>query len=214
MKTRAMIAASVAQSDSFLSMSIEAQWLYMMLLFEADVVGRILAIRRITRGFGVDESCLDELLAAGFLMQADGEWYDRHTWKNNKFAAKIATRAQDDEAIASGTLTFEGEPYKSSYAKVTPSCNTETPKRILSASGSDVMQRIPPASASVPTSASASAELTALPSSPSLTGADSAGEEMRPCMCKKCGDTNARWYVVNGVTRIVCDACGEYDYRP
>lgn len=208
-----MIAASVAQSDSFLSMSVEAQWLYLMLLFECDVVGRILAVRRITRGFGVDESCLDELLESGYLMQVDGMFYDRHTWLNNKFASKIATRAQDDEAIANGTLTFEGEPFKSSYARVTPSCDTATTNRIQATTGSDVIQRNAPAPAPAPASATAPAPEKAIsPSRPADNTAGTESAEQGRCMCRECGSTEAHWHRSEDGLHIVCPECGERIY--
>lgn len=202
MKARAMISASVAQSDAFLSMSIESQWLYLMLLFETDVVGRILGIQRIIRGYGLDTSCLDELIDSGFLLKVDGHWYDRHTWRNNKFSAKIATRAQNDDAIASGILKFESESFKSSYVRVTPGCDTETPKSNESTTERHVMQYNAPA----PTPAPAPA----LSPSTSNSTPPNGAEESRPCMCKKCGNTHASFTIKDGATTITCPDCGAY----
>ena len=108
MKTRSMVCADVAQSDSFLGMSLEAQLLYFLILFHADVAGRIYGASRVCRGYGFDNDSLQELYDNGYLLDVDGLTVDAHCWRNNKLDGRLKSRMDSWEAFASGRISFEG----------------------------------------------------------------------------------------------------------
>ena len=210
MKTRAMAAASVVQSDLFMSMSIEAQWLYLMLMFHVDVVGRILGLRRIARGYGIDDDFITELESNGFLIRANGEWFDRHTWRNNKFSQAVANRAQADEAIDSGLLGFEGEPFRSSYAKASKS-HTAAQNSYETLQDAFCCDVIEPNDNATQPSSNATKPVTEPAIPMSSTSKATGMDESRPCQCRKCGG-QATFAITDDGTWIDCPKCGTYQY--
>ena len=204
MKSRAMLAASVANSDRFLGLSLESQMLYVWLLFEADITGRILGIHRIIRGLEFDEACLDELRGAGFLILVDGEWFDRYAWVNNKFATRVAQRATEDEAIASGLLAFEGAEFRSPYARAAPECDEAAPECDEAASEQGVMQCNAPAPANAP------APSFSIPRFPKDAKEGKEGTDTHPCQCPRCKSTGATFTLDGEGSTIFCPTCGEF----
>lgn len=205
MKSRAMFASKVAMSDAYLGMTLESQLAYVLLRFEADVVGRILGARRILRGYGFADDVLDELAESGFLIQVGGEWFDRHTWRHDKFSTRVSQRAENDEAISSGLLAFEGAPFKSSYRA--------TPERrqgdAIATTERRAMQCNTPAPAPAPAPVPAPAP------APSFSGKADEGiedEAVHPCTCRQCGSTSATYALTDSGTIITCPTCGQYQY--
>lgn len=117
MKARAQVAAEVVESDDFMGLTLESQLCYYRLLLHEDLAGKVLGIRRVLRGYGADvDGTLEELLDAGLLVCVDGAYFDRFTWVNNTYNARIAERLVSYEELASSALDFEGEEFRSPYA--------------------------------------------------------------------------------------------------
>ena len=115
-RSRFMLSSSVVLSDTFLTMSPEAQALNTVLNAEADVTGRILGIQRIVRGSGLGADALAELYANGYLLKVgNGDTYIVHAWVHNKFDKRMWERMADCEPYTSGGLVFVGDEGRSAY---------------------------------------------------------------------------------------------------
>lgn len=115
-RSRFMLSSSVVLSDTFLTMSPEAQALNTVLNAEADVTGRILGIQRIVRGSGLGADALAELYANGYLLKVgNGDTYIVHAWVHNKFDKRMWERMADCEPYTSGELVFVGDEGRSAY---------------------------------------------------------------------------------------------------
>ena len=68
---RRMIARSLVESDAFLDISLEAQYLYVHLVVNADDRGLLERGRAVCRMVGVDTSRIQELENAGFILLFD-----------------------------------------------------------------------------------------------------------------------------------------------
>ena len=87
---RRMIHRAVICSDEFIEMSYEAQALFYQLQIEADAYGLLSSVKKITRTIGVEDSVLQELINAGFVIPfgngviALTHWNVANTRKNDR----------------------------------------------------------------------------------------------------------------------------------
>ena len=95
MAARRMFSREILESDAFLSLSFEAQCLYVQMSLSADDSGFSASPRRICRIGGIDESCIDELVNAGFIFRFDSgvvvilDWYRCNSIKPDRFKPTI-----------------------------------------------------------------------------------------------------------------------------
>lgn len=224
MKSRSMVCADVAQSDEFLGMSLESQLLYFLILFSADVCGRIYGPARITRGFGFDADSLQELYDNGFLLSVDGLAVDAHCWRNNKLDGRLKARMDTWDAFTEGRIGFDGEPFKSSYRLIdgvtteqrrngdvttTPNINATQPQDQLNTKSNlkpTEHHSQPQVQKQCAVASNASDE---------KTGKEGTEDKGAPCMCRRCNDPNAlaRYYTEGGRTFITCKICGTYEFE-
>lgn len=219
MKARSMVCADVAMSDGFLSMTLEAQLLYFLLLFDADVCGRIYGADRICRGYGFDTDALEELYANGYLLRVDGLTVDRHCWRNNTLDGRLKGRMDSFEAFASGRIGFEGEPFKSSY-RLNDNDVTATEERRNSDVGTtpNATQRQhqpqpQPNDNSNPTESQQQPQPQRQRAGEGGAPAQEEGKEgtnMHPCQCPRCKSTEATFTLDAEGSTIRCPVCGEF----
>lgn len=115
-KSRTCFASSVCCGDEFCELPESARLLYYQLGFEADTIGEIHGASRIAKGYGFNDADLQSLIDAGFIVEADGRRFIRHTFVNNSLPnegmKQAAANAFEDVAEM---LEFEGHPFKSAY---------------------------------------------------------------------------------------------------
>lgn len=107
MADRRMIHKAVICSDAFVDMSYEAQALFFQLQIEADAYGLLSSVKKILRSVRVQESALEELEQAGFIISfgngviALRHWNVANTRKNDRtekclFPREKALLAEDE----------------------------------------------------------------------------------------------------------------------
>ena len=218
MKARSMVCAEVAQNDKFLSMSIEAQLLYFLLLFDSDVLGRIYGARRITRGYGFDAGALQELYDNGYLLDVDGLTVDRHCWLNNKLDARLKSRLDSWEAFTSGRISFAGEPFKSSYV-LNDVTATEERRNSDGGAAPNTTQQQPNdncnhnATSTELQSQHQHQSQSVRERSTKAQAGGTEGRELHPCQCPTCSGTEAHFWQDAAGTFITCPTCGEFPYN-
>lgn len=82
-RAKTCFASSVCCSDSFADLSAEAQALYYRLGFEADSDGAVGNVRQVVRMGGFGPESVDELVAAGLLIEILDVHVVAHWWVNN-----------------------------------------------------------------------------------------------------------------------------------
>lgn len=217
MKARSMVCADVAMSDGFLSMTLEAQLLYFLLLFDADVCGRIYGADRICRGYGFDADALEELYENGYLLHVDGLTVDRHCWRNNTLDGRLKGRMDSFEAFASGRIGFEGEPFKSSY-RLNDVATTEERRNNDGATTPNAtqQQRQPNNNDNLnPTTTESQPQPQPQRQRAGESGAPAQeegkeGTNMHPCQCPRCKSTEATFTLDAEGSTIRCPVCGEF----
>lgn len=119
-KTRTTVAYRVFCSEAMDELSHDAPLLYLNYCFESNLIGEIARPKVLARGLGFDNSALDSLISAGFVLAVDDvtgtRYFIRHHFINNG----LANASQKNGAIAlmdeaSHLIEFEGEPFKSAY---------------------------------------------------------------------------------------------------
>ena len=210
MKARACFSADVVQGDEFLEMSVEAQLLYFLMAFDADVCGRVIGPKRITRGYGFAPDVLDELYANRFLLEVGGMTVDTFTWRNNSYDGRLKTRLDSFEPYTSGVLGFVGEPFKSAY-QLNDVATTEgrrkydvdtTPNTTTTQSQRQPNTNVNPTE----TESKVNAKHNVAASSEEDTDL----EEWHPCKCPKCGDTDAVYTPTPTGSTVHCPTCGTF----
>lgn len=86
MAERRMFARQIVSSDSFLSMSLSARCLYFTLGMEAENMGLLRNAGTLTLATGCTIADLEELVANGFILKNDDEFYRykiAHWYENN-----------------------------------------------------------------------------------------------------------------------------------
>lgn len=217
MKARSMACADVVQADEFLSMSIEAMLLYFLILFHADVCGRIYGASRICRGYGFDADTLQELYDNGYLLRVGGLTVDAHCWRNNKLDARLKTRMDSWEAFTSGRIAFEGEPFKSSYVLSDVAATEErrdndggtAPNTTQRQSQSNVNDNPNPTERQSQQHHQSQSVLR-IGTDAKPEGAE--GQETHPCQCPTCRGTEAQYWQDAEGTHIACASCGTFLY--
>ena len=208
MRSRACIAASVVETDSFLAMSIEAQILYIHVLFNADICGEVVGARRLARGYGLEDA-LDELLSEGYLLDVDGSIFDAYAWVNNKYTARSFERMDGCEPFQDGRLFFVGAEGKSAYSTVLQVGDNEaTAKRHHSDNGATTERHQSDTENDTRQDKTKSMPMQQQVNTPSF----SEPSDTHPCMCRKCGSTSATYSMTDGACFITCPTCGRYDY--
>ena len=99
-KSRTCFASAVCCGDDFCELPESARLLYYQLGFEADTIGEIHGASRIAKGYGFNDADLQSLIDAGFIVEAGGRRFIRHTFVNNSLPNE---------------LEFEGQAFKSAY---------------------------------------------------------------------------------------------------
>lgn len=115
-KSRTCFASSVCCSEAFELLPESARLLYYQIGFEADLIGEVVGLRRVARGYGFADDDVAALLDSGFLIEAQGRYFVRHHFEHNRLAndkQKAAAANKLDESP--GALEFEGEEFKSAY---------------------------------------------------------------------------------------------------
>lgn len=236
MKSRACFAAEVVQTDAFLSLSLEAQLLYLLMGHHQDVCGRIIGASRIVRGYGFDPESLQELMDSGYLISVDGLTVDRFTWTNNAYDARLKSRADSFDAFKAGRIGFEGEPFKSAYTLTDDEAteqrrysDDEAPPNATSTQCNDNGNRNPkPTEHNSNPSRNANAahegeaaqgetvkERKEGASSSTATQESQGQPQAYACTCKQCGSTEATCTPNGDATSTIhCEACGDYEFDP
>lgn len=83
-RAKAIVADSVGRSDKFVTLSTNAQALYLQLGFAADSWGIVNNAMTACRSIGAGDDALDELLNAGFVLRVADVLVIAHWWVNNK----------------------------------------------------------------------------------------------------------------------------------
>lgn len=204
MRTRACIAAAVTETDEFLSLTLEAQTLYIHLLLNADVSGRILGARRLARGYGLEDA-LGDLLSAGYLLDVDGSIFDRFAWVNNRYTAQSFSRMADCEEYQSGCLYFTGTEGKSAYATTVTHPN-DSGLTIDCQRTDDAFDTIQDNSTAIATQGNTPSFL----GKTALANEGTEGEDTHPCLCPRCKEP-ASYTMADGTCTITCPSCGEFE---
>lgn len=89
-----MVSDLIVRSENFLSMSYQAQLLYLQLLLDADDEGFVSGARRIAKLVGVKRSAIDELISKELLIFFDSSGVSviRHWFIHNKLKASRIVR--------------------------------------------------------------------------------------------------------------------------
>lgn len=107
-RTKAMVSADVFRSDSFLSLSIEAQALYPQLFFECDGWGTFSGVLGVLRSLGLGMDTFTELKEAGFVLEVEGFYVLTHWWVCNKLDKSNLSEGRHLDAL-SANLCFHSE---------------------------------------------------------------------------------------------------------
>ena len=115
-KSRTCFASSVCCSEDFELLPMSARLLYYQVNFEADLIGEVVGLRRVSRGYGFSGDDVAALLESGLLLELEGRYFIRHHFEHNRLANdKQKTGAENRLLNAPDSLGFEGETFKSAY---------------------------------------------------------------------------------------------------
>lgn len=207
MRSRCMLSADVVESEDFLALTLEAQTLYLHIVMESELTGRVRGAKRFARSYGFGSDVLAELADAGFIIEVGGQWYDRYAWVNAKFSSRLAARFENFEEVKNGMLPFEGEVCRSAYALQRRQNDAEaTPQRRHSdatAASNCTPNTTPtptPTPTPIPTCHAASQE-------EGIDEGQRAQEQGRPTQCRECGEV-AYYQLTDKGTTTHCPHCG------
>lgn len=91
MATRRMISKEIIDTDRFMSLSYEAQALYIQMIINADDEGFVGKAKRIARALGVSENALEELKSEEYLIEFETgvvvirHWFTQNTIQKDRF---------------------------------------------------------------------------------------------------------------------------------